>query len=120
MLLTSNNAAFHVNFLGEFDERLARKLEESLRPDDTSPVHEAKVRCTLAQPVFVGDASAVPDDAGVVNVELLGETVDAQEAEMRYIVDIGHDEQAGDVAKLAAVLGLDAVGVEVIEEGFDD
>lgn len=88
MLLTSNNAAFHVDFLGEFDEGLAGKLEESLRPDDTSPVHEAKVRGTLPQPVFVGDASAVPDDAGVVNVELLGETVDTQKSQVWDVVDV--------------------------------
>lgn len=41
-------------------------------------MHEAEVRGALAQPVFVGDAGAVPDDAGVIDVELLGEPVDAQ------------------------------------------
>lgn len=83
-------------------------------------MHEAEVRGALAQPVFIGDAGTVPDDTGVVDVEFLGEAVDAQEAEVRNVVDVGHDEETGDVGQLAAVFGLDAVGVEVVEEGLDD
>lgn len=39
---------------------------------------------------------------------------------MRDVVDVGHDEEARDVAELAAVFRLDTVGVQVVEEGFDD
>ncbi len=88
--------------------------------DDAAPVHEAEVRGALAEPVFVGDTGAVPDDAGVVDIELLGEAVHAEQTQVWDVVDVGHDEEAGDIAELAAVFGLDAVGVEVVEEGFDD
>ena len=36
------------------------------------------------------------------------------------VVDVGHDQEAGNVAELAAVFWLDAVGVEIIEEGLHD
>lgn len=81
-------------------------------------MHEAEVGGALAEPFFVGGAGAVPDDAGVFDVEFFGEAVNAEEPEVWDVVDIGHDEHSGDIAQFAAVLGLDAVGVKVVEEGF--
>lgn len=61
-------------------------------------MHEAEVGGALSQPFFVGDAGTVPDDAGVFDVEFFGEPIHAEEAEVRDVVDVGHDEEAGDVA----------------------
>ncbi len=67
-MLTSYNTTFHVDFLREFHKGLAREFEESLGADDAAPVHEAEACGALAEPIFVGDAGAMPDDAGVVDI----------------------------------------------------
>jgi len=99
---------------------LAREFKEALGPNDAAPVHEAEVCGALAEPVFVGDAGAVPDDASVVDVEFFGEAVHAEQTEVGDVVDVGHYKEACDIAQLTAVFGLDAVSVEVIEECLDD
>ena len=76
-MLTSNDSALHIDFLRQLNKCLARKFEETLRANNTTPVQKAETCCSFAQPFLISYSSAMPDDAGVVDVELLAEAVDA-------------------------------------------
>ena len=38
---------------------------------------------------------------------------------MRDVIDVGHDQHTSNVAQLFAIFWLDAISVQVVEEGFD-
>jgi len=62
----------------------------------------------------------MPDNASVINVEFFTQAIDTKKAEVRYVVDVGHDEKPRNVAQFFTVFGMNAVGIEIIEECFDN
>jgi len=119
-MLTSNYAAFLVDFLRELDDRLPWELLKTGRAHDSAPVHEAEAGGSLSKPVFVCNAGTVPDDAGMLDVEFFGEPVHAKESEMRDVVDVRHDQQSSNIIQFCTIFRKNTVSVEVVKESFNN
>ena len=87
-MLTSYYTALHIDFLRQLDDGLAWEFEETLCADNAAPVEETKIGGALSEPFLVCDTGTVPDDTGVLDIEFLGETIDAKKSKVWDIVYI--------------------------------
>ncbi|KAI6761542.1 hypothetical protein HG531_002095 [Fusarium graminearum] len=90
-LFSANDTSLHVDLLGKLDKRGTWQTDEPLSTDDSTPMDHAESCGSFAQPLFVSESCAVPYYAGMVDVEFFGQTIYAEQAEVRDVVDIGHD-----------------------------